>query len=196
VSAPCDSCTPTSLYSAAILSFEPDGSDLRVDASGIRAPVGLAYFPDTETLYVTMNQRDDLGDTTPGDWLSIVQQGQDWDFPGCYGQGGDVCEDAPSPIAELDQHAAVSDVAIVTGQLGSGVGTAAIVAEWAKGLVLAVPLASDGSGATGAPTTLLTGVQNPVAVVVAADGAVLVADWATGTVYRISPTSHPALTTS
>jgi len=196
VSAPCDSCTPTSPYSAAVLSFEPDGSDLRVDASGIRAPVGLAYFPDTDTLYVTMNQRDDLGEATPGDWLSIVHQGQDWDFPGCYGQGGEVCEGAPSPIAELDQHAAVSDVAIVTGQLGTRVGTAAIVAEWAKGLVLAVPLASDGSGATGTPNTLLTGVKNPVAVLVTADGALLVADWATGTVYRISPTSQPALTTS
>ena len=38
VSAPCDSCTPTSQYSAAVLSFLPDGTDLRVDASGIRAP--------------------------------------------------------------------------------------------------------------------------------------------------------------
>ena len=141
VSAPCDSCTPTSRYSAAVLSFLPDGTDLRVDASGIRAPVGLAYFPGNDTLYVTMNQRDDLGAATPGDWLSIVHQGQDWDFPACYGQGGDVCEGAPSPIAELDPHAAVSDVAIVTGQLGTRVGTAEIVAQWAKGLVLTVPLA-------------------------------------------------------
>ena len=70
VSAPCDSCTPTSEDSAAVLSFLPDGSDLRVDASGIRAPIGLAYFPDTDRLFVTMNQRDDLGDATPGDWLS------------------------------------------------------------------------------------------------------------------------------
>ena len=45
VSAPCDACTPTSEDSAAVLSFLPDGSDLRVDASGIRAPIGLAYFP-------------------------------------------------------------------------------------------------------------------------------------------------------
>ena len=109
-----------------------------------------------------MNQHDDLAEATPGDWLSIVHQGQDWDFPGCYGQGGDVCEGAPSPVAELDPHAAVSDVAIVTGQLGTRVGTAAIVAEWAKGLVLTVPLASDGSAATSAPKTLLTGVKNPV----------------------------------
>ena len=122
--------------------------------------------------------------------------GEDWGFPDCYGQGGYVCEGAPSPVAELDQHAAVSDVAIVTGQLGARVGTAAIVAEWAKGVVLMVPLSSDGSRATSAPKTLLTGVQNPVAVLAGPDGALLVADWATGTVYRVSPTSQPALTTS
>jgi glucose/arabinose dehydrogenase len=42
ISAPCDHCTPTSKLSAAILSFRPDGSNLQVYASGIRAPIGLA----------------------------------------------------------------------------------------------------------------------------------------------------------
>jgi glucose/arabinose dehydrogenase len=195
VSAPCDSCMPTSQWSAAVLSFLPDGTDLRVDASGIRAPVGLSYFPGTNELYVTMNQRDDLGEATPGDWLSIVAPGQDWDFPGCYGQGGTACEGAPSPIAELDPHAAVSDVEIVTGELGTRIGTAAIVAEWAKGVVLAVPLTPDGSGATGAAQPLISGVKNPVALTLGPDDALLVADWATGTVYRVSPSSQPALTT-
>ena len=100
------------------MSFLPDGTDLRADATDIRAPIGLAYFPGTSELFVTMNQRDDLGDQTPGDWLSIVQAGQSWGFPDCYGQGGGECAGEPGPVAELDQHAAVSGVAIVTGQLG------------------------------------------------------------------------------
>ena len=194
VSAPCDSCTPTSEDSAAVLSFLPDGSDLRVDASGIRAPIGLAYFPGTDRLFVTMNQRDDLGDATPGDWLSVVEDGQDWGFPDCYGQGGDACEGAPGPLAELDPHAAVSAIAIVTGQLGDAIGTAAIVAEWAKGVVLIVPLTPDGSAAAGPPRTLLTGIQNPVAVALGPDGALYTADWATGTVYRVTANSQTALT--
>ena len=70
VSAPCDACAPTTKEAAAVLSFLPDGSDLEVVASGIRAPVGLAYYPGTSDLFVTMNQRDDLGDATPGDWLA------------------------------------------------------------------------------------------------------------------------------
>jgi glucose/arabinose dehydrogenase len=70
VSAPCNACTPASQYSAAVLSFLPDGSDLRVDASGIRAPIDFAYYPGTSDLFVTVNQRDDLGDATLGDWLA------------------------------------------------------------------------------------------------------------------------------
>ena len=194
ISAPCDSCTPESEYSAAVVSFLPDGTDLRVDASGIRAPVGLEYFPGSDTLFVTMNQRDDLGEATPGDWLSIVTPGQHWGFPDCYGQGGTACALAPSPLAELDPHAAVSDVALVTGQLGSGVGTAALVAEWAKGSVLLVPLNTDGTAATGTARPFLTGITSPVALALDANGDLFTADWATGTVYRISPTSQTALT--
>ena len=45
ISAPCDACDPESEYSGAVVSFLPDGSDLRVDARDIRAPVGLTYAP-------------------------------------------------------------------------------------------------------------------------------------------------------
>ena len=133
ISAPCDACTPASEYSAAIVSFAPDGTDLRVDASGIRAPIGLAYYPGTSDLFVTMNQRDDLGDKTPGDWLAVVTEGSQWGFPDCYGQASDACSSVPAPVATLDKHAAVSGVAIVTGELGRAVGDAAITAEWAAG---------------------------------------------------------------
>ena len=164
VSAPCDHCIPTLADSAAVLSFNPDGTDLQVEASGIRAPVELAYCRRTSDLFVTMNQRDDLGDQTPGDWLAVVQTGQSWGFPDCYGQGGSVCSGVPTPVATLDKHAAVSDVAIVTGQLGATVGTSAIVAEWATGSVLRVALTKTGSTYSGTVAPFLTGIQKPVAV--------------------------------
>ena len=185
ISAPCDHCTPTNALSASVVSFRPDGSDLRVLASGIRAPVGLAYFPATDDLLVTMNQRDDLGAQTPGDWLSIVETGQNWHFPGCYGQGGSACAGAPSPVAVLDKHAAVSGVAIVTGQLGATVGTGAVVAEWNSGRVEFVSLTR--SGSMGRVSTFLTGIQNPEPVVLTPTGHVLVGDWTSGVVYDIAP---------
>jgi glucose/arabinose dehydrogenase len=186
ISAPCDACTPTNADSAAIVSFLPDGSDLRVEASGIRAPVGLAYFPGTNDLFVTMNQRDDLGAEAPGDWLGIVRGGDTWGFPACYGQGGAACVGVPAPIAVLDAHAGVSGVAIVTGQLGSTVATSAIVAEWSTGTVLRVGLERDGTTDRGTVGPFLAGFTNPVPVILDRDGSLLVGDWGTGTVYRIA----------
>ncbi len=173
-------------WSASIVSFLPDGSDLRVDATGIRAPIGLVYFPGTEDLFVTMNQRDDLAEDTPGDGLAVVEEGQDWGFPDCYGQGGAVCDGVPEPVAVFDEHAAASGVAIVTGELGDSVGTAAVVAEWAEGTVKVVRLDAVGATYTGDVETLLTGFENPVPVILDPDGALLVGDWTTGTVYRIT----------
>jgi len=86
ISAPCDHCTPASRWSATVVSFRPDGSALTVDASGIRAPVGLVYVPGTRDLLVTMNQRDDLGPRTPGDWLAVVRSGRPGASPAAGGR--------------------------------------------------------------------------------------------------------------
>jgi glucose/arabinose dehydrogenase len=186
ISAPCDHCVPTSEWSAAIVSFQPDGSDLRAEVGGVRAPVGLTYYPNTTDLFVTMNQRDDLGANTPGDWLSVVSPGQAWKFPGCYGQGGQACAGVPRPIAVLDKHGAVDGVAIVTGQLGPGVGTSAIVAEWATGRVQRVMLRKSGSTYSGTVAPFLTGLKNPVPVILGPGGTLFVGDWGTGVIYQIS----------
>jgi glucose/arabinose dehydrogenase len=186
ISAPCDHCTPASTWAASVVSFLPDGSDLRVDASGIRAPIGLAYYPGTSDLFVTMNQRDDLGARTPGDWLAVVRRGQAWGFPSCYGQGGAACTDAPHPTAVLEKHAAVSGLAIVTGRLGRTAGSSALVAEWAKGKVQRVALHRTGSAYKGSVAPFLTGMKRPVPVLLGSSGTLFVGDWATGTVYSIS----------
>ena len=178
ISAPCDHCVPTLELSAAVVSFLPDGSDLHVDAKGIRAPIGLTYFPGTSDLFVTMNQRDDLSDQTPGDLLAVVQSGQAWGFPDCYGQGGTACAGVPSSVAELDKHAAVSGVAIFKGN--------AIVAEWSGAKVQQVTLTKSGSKYTGTVTPFLTGLKNPVPVLLGPDNALYVGDWTTGTIYRIT----------
>jgi glucose/arabinose dehydrogenase len=186
ISAASDHATGDSPYSATVVSFRPDGTDLKVEATGIRAPIGLAWYPGTADLFVTMNQRDDLGDATPGDWLAIVASGQNWGFPDCYGQGGTACDGVPQPVAVLDEHAAVSGLAIATGQLGPWAGNAAIVAEWATGKVLRVPLAKGASGYASAPaTTFITGLRNPVALAIGPDGALYAGDWTSGIVYRI-----------
>jgi glucose/arabinose dehydrogenase len=176
ISSACDHCTPTSKWSASIVTFRPDGSDVRVFAKHIRAPYGLARYPGTGDLLVSMNQRDDLGTWTPGDWLARVGAGQDWRFPGCYGQGGTACAGVPAPLAALDKHAAAGGVAVS--------GRTAFVAEWQAGRVLAVPL----TGTRQTAKSFLTGIRNPLALATAPDGAVFVGDWGTGKIYRVATT--------
>jgi glucose/arabinose dehydrogenase len=190
ITATCDHCTPTSRYSGSIVSFLTDGRGLRLFAARIRAPFGLAYYPGTTHLFVTMNQRDDLGARTPGDWLAVVRQGQSWGFPECYGQGGSVCAGVPKPVAVLDPHAAVGSVVIVTGELGPTVGSsAALVAQWAVPKVQRIALTRVGSTYRGSVAPFLTGLENPLALVLAPGHSLLVGDWGTGRIYRIAPSS-------
>ncbi len=160
---------------------------MRVYAHGVRAPYGLAFDRVTGALLASMNQRDDLGARTPGDWLALVRSGQDWRFPACYGQGGSVCGGVPKPLAVLGKHAAAGGVAIVSGQLGGAVGRSALVTEWERGSLLNVPLRASARGyASTRATALVTGFANPLPVAVSPGGGVLVGDWASGKIYRIA----------
>jgi hypothetical protein len=105
-----------------------------------------------------------------------VREGSDWGFPACYGQGGSVCRGVPKPLAVLDKHAAAGGVAIANGEV--------LVSEWQLGKILAVRPGEE-------PTTLVTGVKNPLPLLSLGDGSVLAGDWSTGTIYRLrfSPSS-------
>jgi glucose/arabinose dehydrogenase len=173
VSATCDHCRQTSQYSAAIVTFDRDGRDLRVYASGIRDGYGLALIPGTSTPLVSINQRDDLGERTPGDWLAVVRQGQNWGFPSCWGQGGTACRGVPEPLAVLDRHAGAGAVAVF--------GAFAIVPEWATGTVERVAL----TGSTHVASVFLTGLKNPLAATVT-NNRLLIGDWTTGRIYSIA----------
>jgi glucose/arabinose dehydrogenase len=178
ISSACDHCARRSTWSATIVSFRPDGSDVRVYARGVRAAFGLGYYPGTSDLLATMNQRDDLAARTPGDWLALVRSGDDYRFPGCYGQGGGACAGVRAPVAVLDRHAATGAIAFL--------GSSALVPEWSYGKVLRVALTRTATGYRGTRSTFLTGLRNPLAVATAADGAVLVGDWGTGRIYRVA----------
>jgi glucose/arabinose dehydrogenase len=187
ISSACDHCASTTKWSGTIVSFRPDGSGVRVYAMGIRAPFGLAFDASTGALIASMNQRDDLGTRTPGDWLALVRSGQDWRFPGCYGQSGSACTGVPKPLAVLAKHAAAGGVAIAGAPLLGGAGRSALVTEWERGVVLRVPLHASGSGyAAARPTVLVSGLANPLPLVTTPGGALLVGAWGSGTIYRIA----------
>ena len=53
-------------------------------ASGLRNPVGIAFYPGTDNLYTVVNERDGLGDELVPDYLTHVEQGAFYGWPYAY----------------------------------------------------------------------------------------------------------------
>jgi glucose/arabinose dehydrogenase len=68
---------------AQVFKINADGS-MSEFAGGIRNPVGIAFAPGTNDLYVTTNERDGLGDDLPPDYFTSVKQGGFYGYPYAY----------------------------------------------------------------------------------------------------------------
>src|SRR5207248_10210646 len=80
----CNACPQTSRRSAAVLSFRPDGSDVRVFATGLRNPYGLAVQPSTGRLFASVNGQDKLGNGEPAEAIVQVRRGRFFGWPRCW----------------------------------------------------------------------------------------------------------------
>ncbi len=56
----------------------------RTFAAGLRNAVGMAWEPQSGALWTVVNERDGLGDETPPDYLTSVQDGGFYGWPYCY----------------------------------------------------------------------------------------------------------------
>jgi glucose/arabinose dehydrogenase len=74
---------------ARIFEYNPDGTDEQVFATGIRNPVGIAINPETGELWMSVNERDGLGDNLVPDYISHVTPGGFYGWP-WYWMGGSV----------------------------------------------------------------------------------------------------------
>lgn len=69
---------------AAIWELDVATGKARIFASGLRNAVGMAWEPTTGTLWTVVNERDGLGDETPPDYLTSVQEGGFYGWPYSY----------------------------------------------------------------------------------------------------------------
>ncbi|HUO90652.1 MAG TPA: PQQ-dependent sugar dehydrogenase [Rhizomicrobium sp.] len=68
---------------ATVQTVAKDGS-LKPFATGLRNPVGIAFYPGTDNLFVTVNERDGLGDELVPDYLTFVKPGGFYGWPYSY----------------------------------------------------------------------------------------------------------------
>jgi glucose/arabinose dehydrogenase len=69
---------------AAILEIDPDGSNERIFASGLRNPVGLDWEPVAGAMWTAVNERDELGDELVPDYMTSVHDGGFYGWPYAY----------------------------------------------------------------------------------------------------------------
>src|SRR5207237_9959642 len=105
----CDACRERDPRSAAILSLRPDGGDLRVVASGLRNPYGLAIQPSTGRLFASVNGQDKLGDGEPAEEVVEVRRGRFFGWPVCWPSFRTLrlvgsCGGTSPPVAYLEPH--------------------------------------------------------------------------------------------
>jgi glucose/arabinose dehydrogenase/cytochrome c5 len=204
--------TPAESNRADILELNPDGSGLRVFASGIRNPVGIAFNPTTGELWCSTNERDGLGDDLVPDYITHVQKDGFYGWPWWYmgghpdprmgGKHPELKDKVITPDIILQPHNASLQMMFYDGKQFPAEYRGDIFAaehgSWNRSPrvgyeVIRVPLHQSGH-ATGEYEDFLTGFvvdQNsvwgrPVGVVTASDGSLLVSDDGSGSIWRIS----------
>lgn len=201
---------------AAILELNPDGSGYRIYASGLRNPVGLAWQPNTDILWTTVNERDNLGDNLVPDYATSLKDGGFYGWPYSYigqnhdpryvGSFPDLVKRALVPDVLIPAHSAALGIAFYTGtQFPQRYRNGAFVAlhgSWNRSVasgyrVVFFPM---NNGRPGPIEDFMTGFVvsdgeggtpierwgRPVGVTVARDGGLLVSDDGGNRIWRIS----------
>jgi len=122
----CNVCIEKDPRRAAVMEFNPDGSGQKIFAKGLRNAVGLAVNPKTDTVWVTVNGRDWLGDDLPPETIyDLGKDGGDAGWPYCYGDrvpdlnftkaGDDRCKAVIEPKVQMQAHSAPLGLAFYEG---------------------------------------------------------------------------------
>jgi len=195
VGSTCNACFESDHRSATIMRFHLDGSHAQIYARGLRNPYGLAIQPRTNQLYATDNGRDDYDNQVPDELNRIVQNGN-YGWPDCWGNGGGSnCRGTIAPVALFEPHASADGIVFYSGNtFPARYRSDAFVAEWGDSVnalgtghrVKDVHFA--GNRIT--VSDFVTGLSNPLAITMARDGSVLVADWGSGIIWRIQANGH------
>src|SRR5437773_9394428 len=198
---------------ARIFEFNPDGSGQKVYAWGIRNAVGIAFRPGSDELWMSTNERDEIGEDLPPDYISSVRPGGFYGWPWFYignhvdprhkGKHPELADKVIVPDVLVQSHSATLNLCFYTGdQFPSeykGDVFAAFHGSWNRMKrtgykVVRAPFDHATGKALGEYEDFVTGFitsdgqvwGRPVGIAVAKDGSLLISEDGNGTIWRVS----------
>ncbi len=204
---------------AAVISFNPDGTNRHVFATGLRNCSGLAIEPTIGDPWCVVNERDGLGDNVPFDYATSVRDGNFYGWPWYYiganedpraplkGQRPDLADQVSVPDVLFQAHSAPLNITFYQGSQFpaeyKGDAFVTMHGSWNRGRrtgYKVVRLKFENGLPTGAYEDFVTGFGisadqvwgRPVGVAVAHDGSLLVSEDGNGSIWRISYEKAPS----
>jgi len=198
---------------ARIFESNPDGTDRKVYAWGIRNAVGIAFRPGSNDLWMSTNERDEIGEDLPPDYISSVRPGGFYGWPWFYignhqdprhkGKHPELADKVIVPDVLVQAHSATLNLCFYTGDQFpaeyKGDIFAAFHGSWNRMKrtgykVVRVPFEHSTGKARGEYEDFVTGFVSPdgkvwgrpVGMTVAKDGSLLISEDGNGTIWRVS----------
>ena len=113
VGSSCNACTEKEKVRATVLEMNPDGSEQKIYATGLRNAVGLKWVG--KFLFATNQGADHLGKHKPDETFYALKRDADYGWPSCYSSNGKIfadpkfkrptgCKNVPPPYAYFPSH--------------------------------------------------------------------------------------------
>jgi glucose/arabinose dehydrogenase len=198
---------------ARIFEFSPDGTEQKVFAWGIRNAVGIAFRPGSDELWMSTNERDELGDDLVPDYISSVRPGGFYGWPWFYignhvdpahkGKHVDLAGKVIVPDVLVQAHSATLNLCFYTSDQFpaeyKGDIFAAFHGSWNRTKrtgykIVRVPFDHATGKVRGEYEDFVTGFVTPeghvwgrpVGITIAKDGSLLFSEDGNGTIWRVS----------
>jgi len=196
---------------ADVLAFDPDGKNGRIVATGLRNCSGMTVQPANGALWCVVNERDALGDNVPFEYATTVKDGAFYGWPWYYignnedprhkGERPDLAGKVTIPDVLIQAHSAPLNIAFYAGKNFpaeyQGDAFVALHGSWNRGIrtgYKVVRLRFKDGKPTGEYEDFITGFVisddevwgRPVGVAVAKDGALIVTEDGSGTIWRVT----------
>jgi glucose/arabinose dehydrogenase len=197
---------------ARIFEFNPDGSGRTVYAWGVRNAVGIKFRPGSDELWMSTNERDEIGEDLPPDYISSVRPGGFYGWPWFYignhadprhkGKHPELADKVIVPDVLVEAHSATLNLCFYTGDQFpaeyKGDIFAAFHGSWNRKKrtgykIVRVPFDHSTGKALGEYEDFVTGFVTPdgkvwgrpVGLTVAKDGSLLFSEDGNGTIWRL-----------